>query len=120
MSLMISFFSEVERIDGDELWACLSFIVMPEGGAMHGAKWMSVGNDRMVEMFSFTLYILIFYLVTYERVQRAKRSKEVSDSPTLELSPTLVLVLTCLAVAPLVYPPTIAILLEKPTLLLPH
>ena len=23
-----------------------------EGGAMHGRKWMSVGNDRMVEMFS--------------------------------------------------------------------
>ena len=29
---------EVERVDGDELWACLSFIVMQEGGAMHGAK----------------------------------------------------------------------------------
>ena len=42
----------IERIDGDALWDCLSFIVMLEGGAMHGAKWMSVGNDRMVEMFS--------------------------------------------------------------------
>ena len=30
--------SEIERIDGDELWACLSFVVMLEGGAMHGAK----------------------------------------------------------------------------------
>ena len=37
---------EVERMD------CLSFIVMQEGGAMHGRKWMSVGNDRMVEMLS--------------------------------------------------------------------
>ena len=62
---------------------------------------MSVGNDRMVEMFSFTLYILMFCLVVYERVQRAKRANEVSDSPALELSPTLVLALTCLTVAPL-------------------
>ena len=38
--------SEVERMD------CLSFVVMQEGGAMHGRKWMSVGNDRMVEMLS--------------------------------------------------------------------
>ena len=50
---------EVERIDGDELWICLSFIVMQEGGAMHGAKWMSVGNDRMVEMFFFTIYFYV-------------------------------------------------------------
>ena len=42
----------IERIDGDALWDCLSFVVMVEGGAMHGAKWMSVGNDRMVEMLS--------------------------------------------------------------------
>ena len=54
MSLMISFVQKlkgwIERIDGYELWSCLSFIVMQEGGAMHGRKWMSVGNDRMVEM----------------------------------------------------------------------
>ena len=43
---------EIERIDGDQLWDCLSFVVMLEGGAMHGAKWMSVGNGRMVEIFS--------------------------------------------------------------------
>ena len=30
--------SEVERIDGDELWVCLSFVVILEGGAMHGAE----------------------------------------------------------------------------------
>ena len=41
-------------------------------------------------------------------MQRAKRANEVSDSPAPELSPTLVLVLTCLTVAPLVCPPTIA------------
>jgi len=27
--------SEVERIGRDELWACLSFIVVQEGGDMH-------------------------------------------------------------------------------------
>ena len=42
----------------------------------------------------------------------SKRGNEVSDSPALELSPTLVLALTCLTVAPLVSPPTIAILSE--------
>ena len=56
MSLMISFVQKlkgwIERIDGDALWDCLSFVVMLEGGAMHGAKWMSVGNDRIAEMFS--------------------------------------------------------------------
>ena len=66
-SLMISFVRKskglIERIDGDALWARLSFIVMQEGGAVNGAKWMSVGNDRMVEMFSLTLYILMFYLI---------------------------------------------------------
>ena len=31
---------------------CLSFVVMLEGRVMHRWKWMSVGNDRMVEMFS--------------------------------------------------------------------
>jgi len=42
MSLMISFVQRlkgwIERIDGDELRACLSFVVMLEGGVMHGAK----------------------------------------------------------------------------------
>ena len=56
MSFIISFVQKlkgwIERIDGDQLWPCLSFIVLLEGGAMHGAKWMSVGNDRMAEMFS--------------------------------------------------------------------
>ena len=42
----------IERIEGDVLWDCLSSVVMLEGGDMHGAKWMSVGNDRMFEMFS--------------------------------------------------------------------
>ena len=54
--------SKVEKIDGDELWACLSFIIMQEGGIMHGAKWMSVGNDRMVEMFS--LYSIYSYVLS--------------------------------------------------------
>ena len=35
MSWMISFVQKfkgwIERIDGDRLWACLSFVVMPEG-----------------------------------------------------------------------------------------
>ena len=56
IALMISFVQKlkgwIERIDGDALWDWLSFIVMLEGGAMHGAKWMSVGNDRMVGMLS--------------------------------------------------------------------
>jgi len=30
--------SEVERIGRDELWACLSFIIVQEGGDMHGTK----------------------------------------------------------------------------------
>ena len=42
MSLRISFVQKfkgwIERIDRDEIWACLSFAVMLEGGAMHEAK----------------------------------------------------------------------------------
>ena len=42
MALMISFVPKlkgwIERIDGDELWDCLSFVVMLEGGVMHGVK----------------------------------------------------------------------------------
>ena len=42
MSLMISFVQKVkgqiERIDGYEVWSCLSFIVMQEDGVMHGAQ----------------------------------------------------------------------------------
>ena len=42
MALMISFVQNskgwMERIDGDALWDCLSFVVMLEGGVMHGAK----------------------------------------------------------------------------------
>ena len=42
MALMISLVQQlkgwIERIDGDALWDCLSFVVMPEGGVMHGAK----------------------------------------------------------------------------------
>ena len=42
MPLMISFVQRlkgwIEGVDGGELWACLSFIVMLESGAMHGAK----------------------------------------------------------------------------------
>ena len=63
---------------------------------------MSVGNDRMVEMFPYTLYVLIFCLVSLGDGD--------SDLPALELSPTLVLVFTCLTVASLVRQPTIAIL----------
>ena len=56
-----------------------------------------------------TLYIfLCFVYLVLERVQRAKRVKEASDSPAPELGPTLVLVLGCLTVAPLVCPPMIA------------
>ena len=56
MSLMISFVQKlkgwIERIDGDALWACPSFVFMLEGGAMYGAEWMGGGDDRMAEMFS--------------------------------------------------------------------
>ena len=42
MSLMISFVQKlkgwIERIDEYEVWYCLSFIVMQEGGVMHGAQ----------------------------------------------------------------------------------
>ena len=66
MSLMISFVQKlkgwIERIDGDALWDCLFFVVMLEGGAMHGAKWMSVGNDRIAEMFS--LHAIYSYVLS--------------------------------------------------------
>ena len=56
MSLMISFVLKlkgwIEGTGGNELWFYLSFVVMQEGLDMRGEKWMSVGNDRMVEMFS--------------------------------------------------------------------
>ena len=39
---MISFVQQlkewIERIAGDALWDCLSFVVMLEGRVMHGAK----------------------------------------------------------------------------------
>ena len=42
MALMISFVQKskglMEMIDGDALWDCLSFVVMLQGGVMHGAK----------------------------------------------------------------------------------
>ena len=41
-----------------------------------------------------------------------RRENEVSVSPALELSPSLVLVLMCLTVAPLVCPPTIAYIIR--------
>ena len=66
MSLMISFVQKlkgwIERIDGDALWACLAIIVMLEGGAMHGAEWMGVGDYRMVEMFS--LHSIYSYILS--------------------------------------------------------
>ena len=41
MALIISFVQQlkgwIEKIDGDALWDCLSFLVMI-GGVMHGAK----------------------------------------------------------------------------------
>ena len=56
IKVMISFVQKmkgwIERIDEDALWDCLSFVVMLEGGGMHGAQWMGVGNDKMVVMFS--------------------------------------------------------------------
>ena len=50
MSLMISFVQKlkgwIERIDGDACSLVFPFfIIMLEGGAMHGTKWMSVGNE---------------------------------------------------------------------------
>ena len=55
----------VERIDGNELWGCLSFILMQEGRAMHGAEWMSVGNDGMVGMFYLhSIYYVLSRLFT--------------------------------------------------------
>ena len=49
--------SEVERMD------CLSFVVMQKGGAMHG-RWMSVGMTEWLRCFPYTLYILMFCLVS--------------------------------------------------------
>ena len=41
MALIISFVQQlkgwIEKIDGDALWDCISFLVMI-GGVMHGAK----------------------------------------------------------------------------------
>ena len=64
--------SEVERINGDELWACLSFIVMKEGGAMerNGCVWETI---EWLRCFSSTLYILMFCLVSL-RESESKRS----------------------------------------------
>ena len=50
----------------------------------------------------------MFCLVSFRESAENKRANEVSDSPAPGFSPTLVLVLTCLTVAPLVCPPTIA------------
>ena len=49
--------------------------------------------------FPYTLYILMFCLVNLRESGAVERADEVSDLPALELSPTLVLVLTCLTVA---------------------
>ena len=59
-----------ERIDGDELWARISFYHhyenMQVNGDTHGVKWMSVENDGLVETVFFTLYILMFCSVSLE------------------------------------------------------
>ena len=49
MSLMILF---VQKLNGLMMnrEIVFSFVVRQEGGDMHGAKWMSVGNDITVEM----------------------------------------------------------------------
>ena len=60
MSLMISFVQKLKGLTEMNCGPFLSFIIMQEGGAMHGAKWMSVGNDRMVEMVS--LYFIYPYV----------------------------------------------------------
>ena len=62
--------------------------------------------------FPYTLYILMFCLVSLRESAAVNRANGVSDSPVLELSPTLVLVLTCLTVARLVCLPTIAPILR--------
>ena len=84
---------------------------------MDGAKWMSVGNDRIVEMFSlhsiYSYVLSSWFTRECSSEQRVLRANQVSDLPALEISPTLVLVLICLTVAPSVYPPTIALLLLK-------
>jgi len=62
MSLVISFILKLkgdEQINGDELWACISFIIIDRG--MHGVKWMSVGNDGRVKMAS--LYSIYSYVL---------------------------------------------------------
>ena len=42
MSFMISFVQKfkgwIDRIDGYELWFCLPFVVMQDGGVMHGTQ----------------------------------------------------------------------------------
>ena len=65
MSLMISFVQELKGLTEMNCGGCLSFIVMQEGGAMHGAEWMSVGNDGMVGMFSLhSIYYVLSRLFT--------------------------------------------------------
>ena len=66
---------------------------------------MSVGNDRMAEMFFLTLYIFLGFVWLVYEIDESERSL-LFTSP--ELSPTLVLVSKCLTVAHLVGPPTIA------------
>ena len=55
---MISFVLELkgdERIEGDCLWLCFSFIIITEVRRQMGSyneKWMSEGNDGMVVIIS--------------------------------------------------------------------
>ena len=72
----------------------------------NGSVWETI---EWLRCLPYTLYSLMFCLVSL----RERESNEVSDLPALELSPTLVLVLTCLTVTPLVCQPTIAILSQK-------
>ena len=68
MALMISFVQQlkgwIERIDGDALWDCLSFVVMLEAElCMERNRWVWE-TIEWLRCFPYTLYILIFCLVS--------------------------------------------------------
>ena len=60
----------IEGTDGNELWSCLSFVVMQEGLEINGWLWEMI---EWLRCFPYTLYILRFCLVSLpERGERTK------------------------------------------------